>query len=173
MEGRILYVGGYNGANIDGLRRFFHFVWPKILRQIPHAKLHVCGHIYRAFPGQRFENVKFLGHKERIEEEYGEAAVVINPAWIGTGLKIKTIEALTRGKALVTTPKGIEGLPSGAEQSALIAEDDEKFAVDLIRLLTDRESRQSLSQSAFAFANTHLNKRAVYKELFHFLDHLR
>ena len=173
VEGRILYVGGYNGANIDGLRRFFHFVWPKILRQIPHAKLHVCGHIYRAFPGQRFENVKFLGHKERTEEEYGEAVVVINPAWIGTGLKIKTIEALTRGKALVTTPKGIEGLPSGAEQSALIAEDDEKFAVDLIHLLTDQESRQSLSQSAFAFANTHLNKCAVYKELFHFLDHLR
>ena len=70
VDGRILYVGGYNGANIDGLRRFFDCVWPKVLRQIPSAKLHVCGHIYRAFAGQRFENVKFLGHKENLEEEY-------------------------------------------------------------------------------------------------------
>ena len=58
----------------------------------------------------------FLGHKENIEKEYAEATVVINPAWIGTGLKIKTVEALARGKALVTTPKGIEGLPDDVEK---------------------------------------------------------
>jgi hypothetical protein len=32
-RGRILYVGGYNGANIDGLRRFLNSVWPKIHMQ--------------------------------------------------------------------------------------------------------------------------------------------
>jgi glycosyltransferase involved in cell wall biosynthesis len=170
VDGRILYVGGYNGANIDGLRRFFDFVWPKILRQIPHAKLHVCGHIYRAFAGQRFENVKFLGHKERLEEEYGQAAVVINPAWIGTGLKIKTVEALARGKALVTTPKGIEGLPDDVEQSSRVTDDDDKFATEVIRLLTDHGWRERLCASAATFAINRLNKPAVYRELFDYLD---
>lgn len=169
-KGRILYVGGYNGANMDGLRRFLDSVWPEIRARSPDAKLHVCGYIYRAFLGEQFENVKFLGHKESIEDEYAEAAVVINPAWIGTGLKIKTIEALARGKALVTTSKGIEGLPKTVRESALVTDDDKQFAAELSRLLTDHEARQCLSQSAAAFADIHLNKRAVYRELFEFLE---
>ncbi|MGE5217012.1 MAG: glycosyltransferase family 4 protein [Chloroflexota bacterium] len=170
VDGRLLYVGGYNGANIDGLRRFLHGTWPEVLRQIPGASLHVCGHIYRAFGGQRFNSVKFLGHKENLDQEYAEATVVINPAWIGTGLKIKTIEALNRGKPLVTTRKGIEGLPHDAEPSAFIAEDDESFASAVVRLMTDPQARQALSRSALVFANAHLNKRAVYQELFQFLE---
>lgn len=173
VDHRILYVGGYNGANIDGLQRFLHFIWPTVLQEVPDAKLHVCGYVYRAFTGQKFENVKFLGHQQSLEKEYGEASLVINPAWIGTGLKIKSIEALKRGKPLVTTTKGIEGLPEGIQKSASIAEDHEQFAVETIRLLKDRESRESLSSAAFSFANVHLNEEAVYKELFHFLNQLK
>jgi glycosyltransferase involved in cell wall biosynthesis len=170
VNGRLLYVGGYNGANLDGLRRFFVGAWPHVRRQIPGATLHVCGHIYRAFAGQRFQGVKFLGHKQNLDEEYAEAMVVINPAWIGTGLKIKTIDALNRGKPLVTTPKGIEGLAQDGQQSACIAETDEGFAAAVIRLLTDEKLRQALSRSALAFSQAHLNTRTVYEELFQFLE---
>ncbi len=173
VDHRILYVGGYNGANIDGLRRFLHFVWPTVLQEVPHAKLHVCGYVYRAFSGERFENVKFLGHTQSLEKEYGEASLVINPVWIGTGLKIKSIEALKRGKPLVTTDKGIEGLSDGAQSSASIAVDNEQFATEIIRLLKDRQSREALSSAAFSFANVHLSKETVYKELFHFLNQLK
>ena len=169
-DGRLLYVGGYNGANIDGLRRFLHYAWPEVCRNVPGATLHVCGHIDRAFAGERFDRVTFLGHQENLDAEYAAAAVVINPAWIGTGLKIKSIEALHRGKPLVTTPKGIEGLPRDAEQSAVIAVDDESFATAIIRLLTDIETRQALSRSALAFARNHLTRDAVYRELFQFLE---
>lgn len=172
VDGRLLYVGGYNGANIDGLRRFLDRSWTQVIQQLPHLTLHVCGNIHRAFPGQRFANVKFLGHKEDLQEEYAEAAVVVNPAWIGTGLKIKTIEALARGKPLVTTAKGIEGLPPEAAQSVAVAEGDERFAEAIIRLMTDNASRENLSSSALAFAEAHLNKRAVYQELFEFLDRI-
>lgn len=170
IEGRILYVGGYNGANIDGLRRFLNCVWPEICQQNSHAHLRVCGNIYRAFFGEQFKNVTFLGHQESIEEEYAGAVVVINPVWIGTGLKIKTVEALARGKALITTSKGIDGLPKGVRESALISDDDMTFATELIRLLTDEEARQQLSQCAAIFADKHLNKCAVYREFFEFLD---
>ena len=90
---------------------------------------------------------------------------------IGTGLKIKTIEALARGKALVTTPKGVEGLPDDVMRSALVVDDDGKFAMELNRLLFDKEARQRLSRAAFAFADLHLNKQAVYRELFEFLGY--
>jgi succinoglycan biosynthesis protein ExoO len=172
-QGRILYVGGYNGVNIDGLCRFFDCVWPKVLVQVPSAELHVCGHIYRAFLGKRFPNVTFLGHKETVESEYAHASVVINPVWIGTGLKIKTVEALARGKPLVTTSKGIEGLPQSVLASAAVVENSHDFATQLTRFLTDPKARQAVSRAAAEFADIHLNKRAVYRELFEFLENVR
>ena len=51
VAGRILYVGGYNGANFDGLERFLNSIWPKIRENSPEAELYVCGHVYRAFQG--------------------------------------------------------------------------------------------------------------------------
>jgi glycosyltransferase involved in cell wall biosynthesis len=173
VDGRLLYVGGYNGANIDGLRRFLLSVWPQICRRYPRAHLHVCGYVYRAFLSEEFDNVTFLGHKESVEDDYAEAAVVINPAWIGTGLKIKSVEALARGKALVTTSKGIEGLPAGVERSVLVADDDETFADHLLRLLANPKARRRLSEAAISFSDTHLNERVVYQELFGFLDQLK
>jgi glycosyltransferase involved in cell wall biosynthesis len=169
-EGPVLYVGGYNGANLDGLRRFLDVIWPDVLRQIPGVALRVCGHVGRGFTRQSFDNVCFLGHQESLDEEYAKAAVVINPVWIGTGLKIKTIEALSRGKPLVTTPKGVEGLPQEVEESAFVAKDDKSFADALIGLLSNEAWRRALSCSALAFAHRHLNKQAVYKELFQFLQ---
>ncbi|HVO92888.1 MAG TPA: glycosyltransferase family 4 protein [Terriglobales bacterium] len=170
IDGRLLFVGGYNGANVDGLRRFLSDAWPEILRRDPRAHLRVCGYVCRGFSGERFNNVTFLGYQESVESEYAEATVVINPAWIGTGLKIKSVEALARGKPLVTTPKGIDGLPDGIEQCASIARDDKEFASAVLQLLCEPAYRKQLAQSANTFATMNLNKRTVYRELLDFLD---
>jgi glycosyltransferase involved in cell wall biosynthesis len=173
VDGRILYIGGFNGANIDGLRRFLRRIWPKVLEQQPLAHLHVCGYVYRAFLGEAFAGVKFLGHLEDTDGEYAQAAVVINPSWIGTGLKIKTIEALAHGKPLVTTPKGVEGLDSEVRKSAVICNVDCEFAASMINLLRDSRERRRLSEAAKRFAHRHLNIGAVYGELLAYLDERR
>jgi glycosyltransferase involved in cell wall biosynthesis len=170
IEGRILYVGGYNGANIDGLKRFLAFVWPKIRERHMHCHLHVCGYIYRAFLGVKFENVEFLGHIENLEREYAKAMLVVNPCWIGTGLKIKSVEALARGKPLVTTAKGVEGLHQDVQKACLVTNDEEEFANHALHLLTAVAARIHLSEAARNFARRHLNPEVVYKELIDFLD---
>lgn len=173
IPGRVLYVGGYNGANIDGLRRFLDSAWPRIRIRCPQAHLRVCGYIYRAFLCAQFDGVEFIGHVENTEREYTEASVIINPSWIGTGLKIKTIEALARGKPLVTTSKGIEGLTPEVRLAAAVCDDDERFANQVIRILTNCEARREMSEVVRAFAARHLNQQSVYKELTNFLNELR
>jgi glycosyltransferase involved in cell wall biosynthesis len=170
VHGRVLYVGGFNGANIDGLRRFLTTVWPHIHQQETDSHLHVCGYVYRGFLGEKFDQVKFLGHVENIEPEYAQAAVVINPSWIGTGLKIKSVEALARGKPLVSTRKGVEGLNENVEKSAFICDDDVEFADSVIRLMRDDGLRKSVSEAAQQFARDHLDAATVYGELLTYLD---
>jgi glycosyltransferase involved in cell wall biosynthesis len=170
VSGRVLYVGGFNGANIDGLRRFLTSIWPRISQEYMGAHLHVCGYVYRAFLGKEYDRVKFLGHLEVIESEYAEAAVVINPSWIGTGLKIKSVESLARGKPLVTTHKGVEGLHDDVHKSAIICDDDAAFADDVIHLLRENSARNRLSEAALQFAKTHLHAGAVYEPLLTYLN---
>jgi hypothetical protein len=170
VPGRILYVGGYNGANIDGLRRFLTNVWPPIRQACDQAHLHVCGYIYRAFLGESFERVIFRGHEEDIETQYAAAAVVINPCWIGTGLKIKTVDAIARGKPLVTTTKGVEGLAPGVEKACMISDALDAFARSVIHLASSSSAQNELSRAAEDYGKTHLNTAAVYKELMDFLN---
>lgn len=173
VAGRVLYVGGYNGANIDGLRRFLERVWQRVQTLYPHAHLRVCGYICRAFTGTTFTKVEFVGHMEDTEDEYAQASVVINPSWIGTGLKIKSVEALTRGKALVTTAMGVEGLPDDVLQAAQVFDDEAAFAGAIARLLTDPTARERAAKAARDFATVHLSHRAVYQELLDFLTEAR
>ena len=173
IPGRVLYVGGYNGANMDGLRRFLTVIWPRVTHQYEQAELRVCGYIFRAFLGEKFKRVCFLGHIDDIEEQYAEAALVINPSWIGTGLKIKTIDALARGKPLVTTSKGVEGLNGAIETACIISNDENAFAHSVFHLLTSPSARNKLAEDAAAYAKKHLTPTAVYGELLAFLDTFR
>lgn len=172
IVGRILYVGGYNGANIDGLRCFLTRCWPSILELCPNVQLYVYGYIYRAFLSEKFQNVKFLGHVNDIENEYAKATLVINPIRIGTGLKIKTVEALACRKPLVTTMKGVEGLNSECKKACVVSTDEKDFVENVVRLLDNVEARESLITAADAFARTHLSTPAVYKDLLNFLSEL-
>lgn len=170
LPGRVLYVGGYNGANIDGLGRFLKNCWPEILAACPHARLNVGGYVFRAFPGEEFPGVHFLGHVTDIEAQYAAADVVVNPAWIGTGLKIKTVEALAAGKPLVTTPKGVEGMEADVERACIVAPEEKDFSAGVVRLLTDRAQRAKTAAAASAFASTRLTRESTYGELLDWLS---
>ena len=168
--GRILYVGGYNGANIDGLARFLNNCWPAIVAAAPEARLRVCGYVHRAFANQKFPGVEFLGHVADVETEYAAADIVVNPAWIGTGLKIKTVEALSAGKPLVTTPTGIEGMERKTVSACAVAATEDEFSAAVVRLLSDDALRRATASAAAVFAASHLTPRAVYRELVEFLE---
>jgi glycosyltransferase involved in cell wall biosynthesis len=170
QRGRVLYVGGYNGANIDGLERFLKNCWPAILAAAPDARLRVCGYVHRAFPNQKFPGVEFLGHVDSVEGEYAAADIVVNPAWIGTGLKIKTVEALAAGKPLVTTPTGIEGMAPETVAACAVAAGEEEFSAAVVRLLSDDRLRAATARAAACFAASHLTPRAVYRELLEYLE---
>jgi succinoglycan biosynthesis protein ExoO len=170
LQGRILYVGGFNGANVDGLERFLRIIWPRVRRESGIAHLNVCGYVYRGFLGQEFDRVNFLGHMEDIEPEYENAWLIINPVWIGTGLKIKTVEAIARGKPIITTSKGIEGLDPQVRDACLIADTDSAFSEAILMLLNTPQERMKLAHSSAGFAKNHLTPQSVYKELMDFLE---
>ena len=103
-------VGSDNPMNRLGLSDFLRFAWPGILNAVPDARLAVAGTLGRVVPGGT-RGVDVLGHVEELRGWYARSRVVVNPAAAGTGLKVKTVEALGHLRPVVAWPNGVDGLP--------------------------------------------------------------
>lgn len=145
---RLLFVGSGNPINIQGLERFVDFVLPQIRATIPNCELAIAGPAghSRKWP----ESVVILGEIESISSAYAEAAIVINPVIFGTGLAVKTVEALSYGKAVVATPAGARGLGPEFASALSIAQNDGEFARNVVTLLGSEAARAELSGKAIA-----------------------
>jgi polysaccharide biosynthesis protein PslH len=149
---RILFVGSANSANMQGLEWFVESVFPEICAEIPRCELAIAGPAghERTWPSGVF----VLGELESLAFAYAEATLVINPVFFGTGLAVKTIEALSYGKAIVVTAAGARGLGSEFSAAVSIAEDRNTFARRVIELLQNKAARVRLSQNATAALHT-------------------
>jgi glycosyltransferase involved in cell wall biosynthesis len=79
-----------------------------------------------------------------------EAAVYIVPLRIGGGTRLKIFEAMSMGKAVVSTRVGAEGLPVADGEHLLLADEPKAFASAVIDLLRDGERRARLETAARA-----------------------
>ncbi len=164
IPGRVLMTGGNNPLNRRGLILLCEKVWHTVLQAIPNAQLIAVGAMSNALPAD-IPNAKALGIIENLEEEYSKAALVVNPVDLGTGLKIKTVEALCYGKALVSTSAGVEGLPKAEEYPCVVADEWQDFANQMIDLLKQDDLRQFFEQKALSYAHEYLAEKYVYAEL--------
>jgi glycosyltransferase involved in cell wall biosynthesis len=145
----ILYVGSGNIANIEGLKWFIKEVLPSVLQKVPEAQLLVAGNVCQFL--EKETGVVMLGEIKTLKEIYDKGDIVINPGAVGTGLKIKSIEALGLGKILVTHSHSAEGLDSSV--SPFIAADSPReFAEVIVKVMTDPDYMSKLAHQAYEYA---------------------
>lgn len=149
----ILFVGSNSSPNIDGLLWFLRHVFPIVLSVYPNATLTVVGRIClnkaiasaaNALPF----NVKLEGFVEEIDDLYRQTRIVICPIRYGTGMKIKTVEALSNGCVIVGTPTAFESIKAQNGVDAVIADQVDIFAESIVRLLGDETLCENMSESA-------------------------
>jgi glycosyltransferase involved in cell wall biosynthesis len=167
VKGRCLFVGSDQLHNVHGLHWFLDEVWPRILEATPHATLHVCGSICSVFSGSsgQVRNVRFVGRVTDVGPEYAAAEVCVVPSLVGSGLKIKLVEALSYGRACVTTRIGLQGLMELEGKAVRLATNPDLFAAAVGELLTHPETRRNMERSARAYVADHLSPQTVCQPL--------
>lgn len=161
LEGRCLFVGSNIAPNRNALEFLLQSVWPTVRAQVPGATLVIAGSVGLALaPDERSATlaslgVEILGKVPSLRAEYARAAVCLVPLLLGTGIKIKLLEALSFGKAIVSTPIGVEGLEAWVSDTLCIAGDGPAFAAALIALLTDENLRRRQEAAALQLVTTH------------------
>ncbi len=160
----IAVVASDNALNVHGLKAFLMDCWPIIKSANPSATLHVVG---RVGDKSNFDDpaIRYSGWVHDLDRVYGEASVVINPTIAGTGLKIKSVEALAHGKPLVAWTNGVEGLPYTGAAPYAECTSWEQFANSVIRLLRSDSERLKLGERAAAYARREFSADKVYGAL--------
>jgi glycosyltransferase involved in cell wall biosynthesis len=163
----VLFVGKNNPPNLKGLKEFIVRGWPLIHDQLEgNVELRCVGTIgegLTTFPLP--QGISLVGYADSLEDEYREATVVIAPLHFGGGLKIKVVEALCNGKALVTTPCGAQGLDDGRDIAFHVADDAAGMARQCLSLIGDPAQRRHIAGQALAYAEKHFSEAACYGEL--------
>jgi glycosyltransferase involved in cell wall biosynthesis len=129
---QLLFVAAGHPFDVDGLWWFWREVYPLLAAWLPPDQVVVAGGIADALVER--PPFRFLGRVPDLEPVYRSARVVMAPLREGTGLKIKVVEALGQGKALVATTFGAKGVEQ-ADGSALKLADSPAAFAEAIELL--------------------------------------
>ncbi|WP_174290927.1 glycosyltransferase [Sphingomonas bacterium] len=149
----MLFVGNLDfPPNRQGLARFVAEAWPLIRAARPDATATVVG--FAPGPALRAAlaraGIALHANVPSVEPFYQAAQAVICPIFFGGGTRIKLLEAMAYGRAIVSTTLGAEGLDIVPGVHALIADTMPAFAHALIRLAGDLALREALAANARA-----------------------
>jgi polysaccharide biosynthesis protein PslH len=151
VEDELLFLASLDWyPNLDALDYFVKNILPAVRARRPSVKLRIVGRRpaksvieqYSCLPG-----IDFVGEVKEVGSYVGRAAVIVVPLRIGGGSRIKILEALAAGKAVISTTIGAEGLDVIAGEHLLIADSPEEFAAGVEDLLASTRLRQLLGDN--------------------------
>ncbi len=167
-DGSLLFVGNFtHPPNVDAALWLAHAIMPLLRAHYPGVRLTLVGH-YPPQPVQALacDDIVVAGRVRQLEPYLEQAAVILAPIRIGGGMRMKVLHSMAHGKAVVTTPRGAEGLALNGQPLPLaIASDAEGIAGATIKLLASADTRRELGRRARAFVAEHYSAPAYARRL--------
>ncbi|MCP3934104.1 MAG: glycosyltransferase family 4 protein [Actinomycetia bacterium] len=149
-------------------------LWPAIHAQIPEARLLVAGWGSAEYLGHRFplRGAELMGEVGSPVDFFGAISTLLYPPARGSGFKIKVLEAMAYGRAVVSNQEGLEGLTDRGALVPLLAETDADFIEVTVELLRDRVLGSSLGVSGRAQVESQYSPEPAIDRLVEAYDRL-
>ena len=147
---KLVFVGGcHHYPNLQGLEWFFEKIWESILNKKPDTTIDIVGkweEKYKNAFTKKYRNVNFLGFVDDLSSVLEETIMVV-PLQIGSGMRMKLIDAANYGCPFVSTSVGIEGLNFENNQDCFIEDGELEFANKVISLIENKELQKIFSKN--------------------------
>jgi glycosyltransferase involved in cell wall biosynthesis len=150
-DGRsVLYFGLLSTVpNVDGVMHFVREIWPRIAAAHSDARFKIVGgRPPPSLTGLAGPRVELTGFVPDLRPHLAAAAVVVVPLRLGGGTRLKIVEAMAMGKAIVSTRLGAEGIEAVPGRDLLIEDEPLDFANAVSRLLAEPTFADAIGQSA-------------------------
>jgi len=168
VSAHLIYIGSMDWyPNEDAVSFFVDEVLPRIQESIPDVRFSIVG----GNPSARVQKlterkgVIVTGRVPEIKPYFAEATVFVVPLRIGSGTRLKILEALAMGKAIVSTSVGAEGLALKDGEEIFIADEPTVFADAVTRLLTDASLRRRIGENGRARVERDYDWRSIGEKL--------
>lgn len=167
----ITFLGGETHfPNKDAVDWFIENCWDRLINRFPNLTLNIIG----SWSDETIakynveKTIKFKGFVDDLSKELANTIFIV-PIRIGSGIRMKIIEAINIGCPIISTTVGMEGLDFIDNRDFLLANSSEDFFLNLCKLIEDdkfsqalvKRSQQSLSEK-YSFTNMIEMRKKVY-----------
>lgn len=140
---------GYTPNN-DGILWFLDEIFPLILDEIPQAKIYIVGNKpTEELKRRQSDQIIVTGFVDDVRPYVWKSGVFVVPLRMGSGTRLKVVEALAMKKPVVSTSIGCEGIEVEHGKSILVQDDPKMFAEEVVTLLRDRERCEQLARQGY------------------------
>jgi glycosyltransferase involved in cell wall biosynthesis len=164
-----LWIGSMRWLpNLDSLKWFVDEILPRILHRRPMTTVALAG---SSPPGwlksvtQRGPGIRVLGEVEDAYDLMERSRVVLVPLRIGSGVRVKIVEALALRRAVLSTALGCEGIEVENGKHLVVADEPDDFAREALALLEDEDRRQDLAAQGQNLVLARHDFRSVGQEM--------
>jgi polysaccharide biosynthesis protein PslH len=145
FTGMMAYVPNY-----DGILYFLDKIFPGILAKIPDAKIYIVGNRPpKDLENRASANVIITGYVDDVRPFIRRANLYVVPLRMGSGTRLKVLEAMAMKKPIVTTTIGCEGIDVKNGEDVFIEDDPVSFAGRVVQLFDDPETRSRCIQRGY------------------------
>jgi glycosyltransferase involved in cell wall biosynthesis len=164
---KLVFIGSsIHLPNKDGIQWFINSVMPIIEKEIPDIHLDIIGTWDNQFIKKySCKNVNFMGFVEDLTSAVRSSLLIV-PVRIGSGMRLKIIEAINHQVPFITTTIGVEGLDFENDKDCIIADIPESFANGIVRLSQDASGQQEfVNHAAIKLKEKYSFESAIKKRL--------
>jgi polysaccharide biosynthesis protein PslH len=152
--------------NSDGACYFLDEIFPRIKAVIPQVKIYIVGQRPPKHLLQRASDSVVVTNSVPDVRPYIERALVyVVPLRMGSGTRLKILEAMAMRKPIVTTTMGSEGIPVVDRESALVADRPEAFADAVVELIRNRDLRDRLAGVGYELSTTQYDWNVIGQKM--------
>lgn len=157
----LLYLAGSNDYNIESATWFIKNAFPVLIKNNPRLVLLIGGRICDVLKNDFVHPaIEYYGNVENLSDFYSLGDVVINPTFNGTGLKIKTFEAMSYGKVLISHPHSKIGILDSENAPILCAATPEEYLEKVNYIFRNKETTEKFKTESIKYIGQ-LNKVVV------------
>lgn len=145
---KMFHIGAMNWApNKEGINWFLDDIWPNL--QDLSVELHLAGREMPHYISEQSSDILVVhGEVESAVQFMNSYDVMVVPLLSGSGMRIKIIEAMALGKAVISTSVGAEGIDYVDKNNILIADTDDEFRSAIQYLSDDFERVKTIGANA-------------------------
>jgi sugar transferase (PEP-CTERM/EpsH1 system associated) len=155
---RLMFAGAMDyHANIDGVQWFSKTIFPAILAAYSDTQFYIVGSkpAPKVLELGKLQGVTVTGFVEDIRPYYHAAQICVIPLRLARGVQNKVLEAMSAGKAVVTTSAAIRGISPVPDNCLMVSDTPEEFAEKVLILLKNDDLRKTLGKNAREFVKCH------------------